>query len=85
MFIEDDLGIVVNTPCTAIWEGVDRGLNPLAFTHSRLPINDYSIEFFHHGLREKVKVEIPSNLFLWTLPQGERSQELGKHTSLSIC
>lgn len=35
MIIEEDLGIMVNTLCTTIWEGGDRNLNPFAFTCSR--------------------------------------------------
>ena len=35
MFIEEDLGIVVDAPCTIFWEGGNRVMNPLAFTLSR--------------------------------------------------
>jgi hypothetical protein len=73
IFIEEGLGIVVNTPCTNIWEGVDRGSNPLS-SHAQDSLRwIIQLGFFIPKLCERVKVKIPSNLkFNRLCPRGRK-------------
>lgn len=74
IFIEEGLGIVVNTPCTNIWEGVDRGSNPLS-SHAQDSLRwiiqlDFFIPSFARGW---LQVKTPSNLNFYRLcPRGRK-------------
>ena len=72
MFIQEGLGIVVNTPCTTDHLGRRRWPHLHLYKPKISNLMDYSIKFLHPRLSKKLEVEIPSNQEFYTLCPRER-------------